>query len=73
VLGLEKRPRRQPSRSTCALSAPSSSVKTCQSMSLPRRMWPVLTDPMSHSSVQVTERYILAFRTESTGHEFLPR
>ncbi len=28
---------------------------------------------LGHSSVQVTERYIRVFQTESTGHEFLPR
>jgi integrase len=28
---------------------------------------------LGHSSIQVTERYIRAFRAESTGHEFLPR
>jgi integrase len=28
---------------------------------------------LGHSSVEVTERYIRVFQTESTGHEFLPR
>jgi integrase len=28
---------------------------------------------LGHSSIQVTERYIRVFDSESTGHEFLPR
>jgi integrase/recombinase XerD len=28
---------------------------------------------LGHSSIQVTERYIRVFESESTGHEFLPR
>ncbi len=28
---------------------------------------------LGHSSIQVTERYIRVFETDSTGHEFLPR
>jgi integrase len=28
---------------------------------------------LGHSSVQVTERYVRIFESESSGHEFLPR